>query len=113
MDEHERKLHIKNTFNTVSEGYDNPALRFFINSAKKLPDIFQFKGDEQVLDVATGTGIAALELAGALPQGKVTGIDFSDGMLNQAKSKAAALQLNNTEFLHMDMQTIAFPRQPF
>ncbi|KPJ94160.1 MAG: hypothetical protein AMJ53_05825 [Gammaproteobacteria bacterium SG8_11] len=84
MDEHERKLHIKNTFNTVSEGYDNPALRFFINSAKKLPDIFQFKGDEQVLDVATGTGIAALELAGALPQGKVTAIDFSDGMLNQA-----------------------------
>ena len=109
MDEQERKLHIKNTFNTVSEGYDNPALRFFFNSAKQLPDIFQFKGDEHILDVATGTGIAALELARAVPLGKVTGIDFSDGMLSQAKHKAAEQQLNNTEFLHMDMQAMEFP----
>lgn len=113
MDEQERKLLIKNTFNTVSEGYDNTALRFFVNSAKRLPDIFQFKNDEQVLDVATGTGIAALELAIAVPQGKVTGIDFSDGMLSQAKTKAATLQLNNTEFLHMDMQAMAFPDNHF
>ncbi|WP_455210714.1 class I SAM-dependent methyltransferase [Kaarinaea lacus] len=113
MDEQERKLHIKNTFNTVSEGYDNPALRFFINSAQRLPEIFQFKGDEQVLDVATGTGIAALELAHRVPQGKVTGIDFSDGMLSQANNKAGTLQLNNTEFLHMDMQAMEFPDKHF
>ena len=108
MDEQQRKLHIKNTFNTVSEGYDNPALRFFINSAARLPDIFRFKGNEQVLDVATGTGIAALQLARYLPQGKVTGVDFSEGMLQQARNKASAQQLTNTEFVHMDMQSLEF-----
>jgi ubiquinone/menaquinone biosynthesis C-methylase UbiE len=108
MDEQQRKQHIQNTFNTVSEGYDNHALRFFINSAQQLPTIFRLSGNEHILDVATGTGIAALELARAVPQGKVTGIDFSDGMLSQAKTKAAARQLTNTEFLHMDMQAMTF-----
>ena len=113
MDEEQRKQHIKNTFNTVSEGYDNQALRFFVNSSKQLPKIFNFKGNEQVLDVATGTGIAALELARSVPRGKVTGIDFSEGMLNQAKAKAAAQQLTNTQFLHMDMQAMEFPDASF
>ena len=90
MDEQQRKQQIKNTFNTVSEGYDNQALRFFMNSAHQLPAIFGFKGNEHILDVATGTGIAALELARAVPQGKVTGIDFSEGMLTQARSKASS-----------------------
>ena len=113
MNEQERKQHIQNTFNTVSDGYDNPALQFFVNSARQLPGIFGFKGDEHILDVATGTGIAALQLAYHLPHGKVTGIDFSDGMLNQARSKAAAQQLSNAEFLHMDMQAIEFPDAHF
>jgi ubiquinone/menaquinone biosynthesis C-methylase UbiE len=113
MDEQQRKQHIKNTFNTVSQGYDNQALRFFVNSAQQLPAIFNLTGNEHILDVATGTGIAALELARAVPQGKVTGIDFSEGMLTQAKSKAAAQQLPNTEFLAMDMQAMAFADAQF
>lgn len=109
----QRKQAIQTTFNTVSEGYDNQALRFFVNSAKQLPEIFAFKGDEQVLDVATGTGIAALELARSLPQGKVTGIDFSEGMLEQARAKAAVQNLHNTRFLHMDMETLEFADASF
>lgn len=109
MNEQERKQHIQKTFNTVAEGYDNPALQFFVNSARQLPGIFGLKGSERLLDVATGTGIAALQLAQHIPQGRITGIDFSEGMLSQARNKAAARQLNNTEFLHMDMQAIEFP----
>lgn len=108
MNEQERKQHIQKTFNTVSEGYDNPALQFFVNSANQLPAIFELKGDEHLLDIATGTGIAALRLAQQIPHGKVTGIDFSDGMLSQARNKSASQQLSNTEFLHMDMQAIEF-----
>ncbi len=64
------------------------------------------RGDEQVLDVATGTGHAALELAARLPRGRVTGVDFSAGMLAQARRKAAARNLANVDFAEMDLQDL-------
>jgi demethylmenaquinone methyltransferase/2-methoxy-6-polyprenyl-1,4-benzoquinol methylase len=45
----------------------------------------------RVLDVATGTGDLALELARRVgPDGEVVGSDFSEGMLDRARAKAAA-----------------------
>src|SRR5271166_662951 len=45
----------------------------------------------RVLDVATGTGDLALELAGRVsPGGEVVGSDFAEGMLERARAKAAA-----------------------
>jgi len=45
---------------------------------------------DRVLDVATGTGDLALELAGRVaPGGEVVGSDFSEGMLELARRKAA------------------------
>src|SRR5690349_6828521 len=44
----------------------------------------------RVLDVACGTGDLALELAGRVaPGGEVLGCDFSEGMLDHARAKAA------------------------
>lgn len=113
MDEQERKQHIQKTFDTVAQGYDRPALRFFANAAAVLPEIFQFQGDEQVLDVATGTGQAARALACHVPRGQVTGVDFSQGMLAQAREHAAAQNLSNTEFILMDMQAMRFAPRRF
>ena len=46
---------------------------------------------DRVLDVATGTGDLALELAGRVgPHGEVVGLDFSDAMLALAREKVAA-----------------------
>lgn len=97
---------VRDTFNTVAAGYDRPALRFFSESADILADFLSLEGDEQVLDVATGTGCAALAIARKIPHGRVTGIDFSEQMLAQAMSKAAALDLGNTSFRQMDMQML-------
>lgn len=45
---------------------------------------------DRVLDVATGTGDLALELAARVaPGGRVVGVDFSERMLAQARRKAA------------------------
>ena len=99
---------IKETFDAVSDEYDSKAHRFFPESAEYLASLLPSRGDERVLDVATGTGHAALALARRLPQGHVTGVDFSSGMLDQARKKAAAMHIRNVEFLEMDMQSLEF-----
>jgi len=113
MDEQERKQHIQKTFNTVATGYDNPALAFFPKAAAHLPEIFNFKGHEHVLDIATGTGTPAIAIAPYLQHGKVTGIDFSEKMLAQAQAKIMKNNLSNIELYQMDMQMLTFPDNYF
>lgn len=108
-----RKEQIRQTFNTVADGYDNEALWFFPESAKLLPDFFRLKGNEHILDVATGTGTAAFSLARALPLGKVTAIDYSPGMLNVARRKAATLGVENVNFFEMDYEKHSLPDAAF
>jgi ubiquinone/menaquinone biosynthesis C-methylase UbiE len=113
MNEEQRKTILKETFDTVSDAYDSKVLRFFPESAKHLASILRLRGDERVIDVATGTGNTALVLAKYLPQGHVTGIDFSKGMLNQARKKAALMNIRNIDFIEMDMHSIDLPAGHF
>lgn len=113
MGQQKTKALYKKTFNTVADGYDNPAMRFFPESAKRISSYLHLNGSEHVLDVATGTGCAALTLTESLPNGQVTGIDFSTGMLAQAMEKQELAELDNIFFFEMDMQAIDFPAQHF
>ncbi len=55
-------------------------------------DLARVGPGSRVLDVATGTGDLAIELAERVsPGGEVLGSDFSEGMLERARSKAARL----------------------
>ena len=108
MDEQQLKALLKETFDSVSSGYDNGALRFFPASAEHLAASLSLRGDEQVLDVACGTGHASFAIAKKLKKGRVTAVDFSPGMLDQARKKAAALGVRNVEFLERDMQNLGF-----
>jgi len=96
----------KNTFNAVSEGYGHSAMRFFSTSAKHVASYLSLNGDEHVLDVATGTGYVALNIAKKLSDGQVTGIDFSEGMLAQAVKNRNEQGVQNVTFIEMDMQAI-------
>ncbi len=112
MDEQRRKL-LKETFDAVSAGYDNRALRFFPASAAHMAGLLGLRGDEHVLDVACGTGHATLAVAARLPHGKVTAVDFSPGMLEQARRKASSQNVRNVEFLKRDMTALGFPENTF
>lgn len=104
---------VRETFDTVAAGYDNQSLRFFQDSARKMAAYFNPPENIHLLDVATGTGNAAITLAGYLPQAKITGVDFSPAMLAQARAKAMAENIGNVEFLEMDMQALEFPSDCF
>jgi ubiquinone/menaquinone biosynthesis C-methylase UbiE len=107
-DEQNMKAQLIETFNTVADGYDDHALRFFPASANNLASILALRGDEQVLDVACGTGHASLAIARMLPGGRVTAVDFSSGMLAQARRKAEALKITNIDLIERDMQELEF-----
>lgn len=113
MTEEQNIAMIKETFDAVSESYDNEALRFFSKSAKHLLGCLDLRGDEWVLDVATGTGNAALAIAGSLTTGRVTGVDFSCGMLDQARRRALLMEIDNVEFEEGDMRILRFPADCF
>ena len=109
MEQADRKAKIRETFNAVAAGYDTPALRFFADNPRHLAACLDLKGDEHLLDVATGTGNAALALAAMLSGGRVTGVDFAAAMLDRARQKAEATGIDNVEFVEMDMQALAYP----
>jgi ubiquinone/menaquinone biosynthesis C-methylase UbiE len=69
---------------------------------------------QQVLDVACGTGRATMAAAMAVGKnGKVTGIDIDDKMLEIAKEKATAASLTNVEYRLGDAEALEFDDAAF
>ncbi len=113
MDAQQRKRMIQAAFDTVAEGYDHPSLPFFPQTAQRMLKHLSPKPNARCLDVATGTGVMALEAARHFPVGSVVGVDLSEGMLRQARSKAAAQRLRNATFCQMDLDDLDFPANHF
>jgi ubiquinone/menaquinone biosynthesis C-methylase UbiE len=112
IDISEYKANLKATFD-ITSGYDGNPLRFFKNSAEFFASLLSLQGNEHVIDVATGTGHAALALSSRLPHGRITAVDFSASMLDIARKKTAARNIKNIEFLEMDMQDLNFKEASF
>jgi ubiquinone/menaquinone biosynthesis C-methylase UbiE len=113
MKEKQHTSMIKETFDTIAGDYDCNPLRFFSASAEYIVSLVSLHGNENVLDVATGTGNVALSAASRLSQGSVTAIDFSPGMLQQARKKAALRNIRNVTFIETDMQSMDFTASLF
>ena len=103
------------SYDAVVDHFDRYTERY--TSHLPLPLINQAKvsADGLILDVGTGTGIIALEVAKKLHNnGKVVGIDLSDGMLATANAKAESRGLTNkVDFLKMDAEKLQFPDNHF
>lgn len=69
---------------------------------------------QRVLDVGTGSGIAARYAARKVgPGGFVLGVDLSEGMLEVARSASRQQGLSNIEFQRMDAEALDLPDQSF
>lgn len=74
----------------------------------------QIRPGQQVLDIATGTGMVAIATAALVGDtGRVVGVDISSGMLEQARDKATALGLGQVEFQLADAESLDFPENSF
>lgn len=85
---------VRSMFDRISGGYDlmNQVMTAGLHHAwrRRAADLAQVGAGDRVLDVATGTGDLAVELAGRGCD--VTGSDFSEGMLEVARAKAPGLR---------------------
>lgn len=103
------KERVASVFNLVASGYDHPALRFFPFCADRLIQRLKISRGEKVLDVATGTGAAAVAAAQLVgPEGRVVGIDIAEAMLDRAHEKSQVLGFNNIDLHVMDAELLEF-----
>ena len=64
-----------------AEGASHP------NEAKRLLEYVELKSGQNILDIATGTGLVAIPAAQQLLMVQLLGVDISSGMLNQVSQK--------------------------
>ncbi|QKQ76627.1 class I SAM-dependent methyltransferase [Nostoc sp. TCL240-02] len=93
---------------TYDEGDWHPRI------AHRLVEHAHISQGQHILDIATGTGMVAIEAAQLVGfAGRVVGVDISTGMLEQAKRKIEALGLNNIELVLADAEKLNFPANSF
>ncbi len=81
-------------------------------SVEKLIEAVKLRKEDRVLDIATGTGIVAMEVLKKIGKsGKVVGIDLSPGPLVIARKEMR--DVDNVELLEMDAEDLKFPDQSF
>lgn len=91
-------------FEDIYISYDSEALRYFLDGAIMLIDELDMDGGGTVLDVGTGTGHLALEMAKRYPNCSVVGIDKSPEMLSRAELKKG--NLTNITFQRNDWENL-------
>ena len=66
-----------------------------------------------LLEVPVGTGVLTMPLYASLPQAKITCLDYSADMMENAKKRAKALGLANVTFVQGDVGALPFADESF
>ena len=118
--EGEKVSQVEEMFDNIAPTYDllNHRLSWNIDkywrkkAISTLSDNMTEEGTPRILDVATGTGDLALQMAKKMPKADITGIDISDGMLQIARQKAEKENRPMT-FAKEDCDALSYPDDSF
>ena len=101
--------HVVDFFDRIAPVYDTWAGGQHGRVAARLVDLVIPAKNEQVLDVATGTGLVANLVAPKVNPGQVFGIDLSQNMLSIARARKA----KNVQFMGMAAEHLVFRPETF
>lgn len=112
-----KKEQVTKMFDTISKDYDglNRVISFGIDVKwrRKVVKIVKETHPKTILDIATGTGDLAINLAQTNAD-KIIGLDISNGMLEIGKQKIKKKQLEDTiELILGDSENMPFPDNSF
>lgn len=97
------------SYDAVAAEFDHFAQRLTVPFVAKMLALAQLRPRDRVLDVGTGTGLVALGAAPLAGEGKIIGIDHSQGMLEQAAAKARQAGVGDVvSFRKMDAEQLEF-----
>ena len=105
------KMRAATTYNAAADNYD---AGFWDRYGRDTVARLYLRRGARVLDVACGSGAAALPAAEAVgSDGRVIAVDLADNMLRLGRAKASARGLNNIEFRIGDMMALGYPDRHF
>jgi demethylmenaquinone methyltransferase / 2-methoxy-6-polyprenyl-1,4-benzoquinol methylase len=109
---------VRSMFDRIARVYDplNTAMTAGLHHRwrERAADLARVGPGSRVLDVATGTGDLAIELARRVaPGGEIVGSDFSEGMLARARVKAAKISAAEPRFEWGDALELPYPDDSF
>ena len=108
MDIEEADRILQDIWDRDAKAWDTHWVPIFRKFAHDLATDARISIGQKVLDVGTGTGVAATEAAKrSKPSGMVLGIDRSATMLELARQKCS--KVKNLSFLMMDAERMTFP----
>jgi demethylmenaquinone methyltransferase/2-methoxy-6-polyprenyl-1,4-benzoquinol methylase len=103
-------------FNGIASRYEGPAVFFSYGQYRRwhryLVSRVELPAGSRVLDVCTGTGLVAMDLA-KRGDVSVVGLDLSDGMLAQARRNVRERGIENVTFVQGRAESLAFPDASF
>ena len=103
---------VAESYDKRSDVYDNHvwAREWSIQTVDFCPP----KAGEKILDIACGSGTIAFYIADKVgPEGSITGVDFSTGMIHRCYEKLKETNFTNLEFVYGDVEKLDFPSNSF
>lgn len=106
----------KDSWNKFSSGWkkwDDTTMTFLQPMGEEIIRFLDPSGNQQIIDIAGGTGEPGLTIARRLKSGKVVISDIAENMLAVAKEKVATSGLKNIEILACDVSELPFGNESF
>lgn len=112
-----KKKQVEQMFDNISGNYDGLnrviSMGTDVSWRKKVVAAVAATNPDSILDIATGTGDLAIQMANT-GAGRIVGLDLSEGMLSVGRKKIAAKNLNiEIEMVQGDSENLPFEDESF
>jgi len=112
-----KKKQVEQMFDNISGNYDGLnrviSMGTDVSWRKKVVAAVAATNPQSILDIATGTGDLAIQMAGTGAK-RIVGLDLSEGMLSVGRKKIAAKDLNiEIEMIQGDSENLPFENDSF
>lgn len=112
-----KKKQVEQMFDNISDNYDGLnrviSMGTDVSWRKKVVAAVAATNPDSILDIATGTGDLAIQMANT-GANRIVGLDLSDGMLSVGRKKIAAKELDvEIEMIQGDSENLPFEADSF